>query len=162
MPRAYSNDLRRKFFQAYDAGDRNLAEVAERFRVSVGWAKKISARRRRTGEVEAAVRQRAGRVSQVTAAVRDWIREQVRQQPDVSFEELRQRLERAPRLRLSVGWLWAVVVRQLGLRLKKSRSTPPSRTARRRSGGGKRGGPRSARSRLSDWSFWTRAGPPPR
>jgi len=145
MPRAYSNDLRRKFFQAYDAGDGNLAEVAEQFRVSVGWAKKISARRTRTGEVDAPVRPRAGRISRVTAAVREWIREQVRQQPDITFEELQQRLERAQRLRLSVGWLWVVVVRQLGLRLKKSRSTPPSRTARRRSGDDKRGGARSPR-----------------
>ena len=64
-----------------------------------------------------------GRVSRVTAAVREWIREQIRRQPDITFAELQERLERAQRLHLSVGWLW-VVVRQLGLRLKKSRSTP--------------------------------------
>jgi transposase len=45
MARAYSNDLRRKFFQAYDAGEDSLKEVAKRFRVSLVWAKKISARR---------------------------------------------------------------------------------------------------------------------
>ena len=143
MPRAYSNDLRRKFLQAYDAGERSLAEVAEQFRVSVGWAKKISARRTRTGEVGAPVRQRAGRISRVTAAVREWIREEVRQQPDITLQELQQRLERAQRLRLSVGWIWGVVVRQLGLRLKKSHSTPRNRTVRKRSGADKRGGKKS-------------------
>lgn len=145
MPRAYSNDLRRKFFQAYDGGEESLAEVAERFGVSVGWAKKISARRTKTGKVDAPIRQRAGRVSRVTATVREWIGEQVRQQPDITLEELQQRLERAQRLRLSVGWLWVVVVRQLGLRFKKNHSTLPSRTARKRSGAGKPGGKRSSR-----------------
>ncbi len=145
MPRAYSNDLRRKFFQAYDAGEGSLAEVAERFRVSVGWAKKISARRTRTGEADAPVRQRAGRVSRVTAAVQEWLREQIRRQPDVTLRELQQRLAQVWRLRLSAGWMWFVVVRQLGLPLKKSHSTPLSRTARKRSGAGKRGGTRSRR-----------------
>src|SRR5262249_27216684 len=46
-------DLRRKFLQAYDEGEDTLEELAEQFRVSLGWAKKISARRSRTGEVDA-------------------------------------------------------------------------------------------------------------
>ena len=144
MPRAYSNDLRRKFFQAYDAHEGSLAEVAQRFRVSLGWAKKISARRSRTGQVEGP-QWRHGRRSRVTAALREWIREQIRQQPDVTLRELQQRLAQAHRLRLSVGWIWMVVVRQLGLGLKKNRSTRRSRTARKPSGFGKRGGKRSPR-----------------
>jgi ATP-dependent DNA ligase len=36
MPRAYSNDLRRKFLQAYDEGGGTLEELAEQFRVSLG------------------------------------------------------------------------------------------------------------------------------
>ena len=145
MPKAYSNDLRRKFFQAYDAGEGTLEEVAERFRVSVGWAKKISAWRTRTGEWEAPVRRRSGRVSRVTAPVREWIREQIRRQPDITFEELQERLEEAQRLRLSVGWLWMVVVRQLGLRLKKSRCTPKNRTPNKHGSVGKSGGKKSRR-----------------
>ena len=142
MARAYSNDLRRKFFQAYDAGEDSLKEVAQRFRVSLGWAKKISARRTRTGEVEAP-RWRHGPVSRVTAAVRAWIREQIRRQPDVTLQELQQRLEEAQRLRFSVGWIWVVVVRQLGLARKKKRSTRRNRTANRRSSVAMRGGKRS-------------------
>src|SRR5262252_6123892 len=65
MARAYSNDLRRKFLQAYDEGEDTLEELAEQFRVSLGWAKKISARRSRTGEVDAPV-WRHGPVSRVT------------------------------------------------------------------------------------------------
>lgn len=144
MPQTYSNDLRRKFFEAYDSGEGTLEEVAERFRVSVGWAKKISARRTRTGEINAPG-WRGGRPNRVTAAVREWIREQIRCQPDITFAELQEGLEGAQRLHLSVGWLWMVVVRQLGLRLKKSRSTPRNRTPNKRSSVGKRGGTRSPR-----------------
>jgi len=143
MARAYSNDLRRKFFQAYDAGEGTLAEVAERFRVSLGWAKKISARRTRTGEVEAPAA-RHGRVSRVTAAVEEWMRGQIRQQPDVTLRELQQRLAQARHLRLSMGRIW-LAVQQLGLVLKKNRSTRRSRTASKCSGVGKRGGKRLPR-----------------
>jgi transposase len=144
MPQAYSNDLRRKFFEAYDAGEGTLQEVAKQFRVSVGWAKKISARRTQTGEVNAPG-WRGGRPNRVTPAVHEWLRQQIRRQPDITLAELQDGLERAQRLHLSVGWLWMVVVRQLGLRLKKSRSTPRNRTAIKRSSVGKRGGTRSPR-----------------
>jgi len=137
MARAYSNDLRRKFLQAYDEGEGTLEELAEQFRVSLGWAKKISARRSRTGEVDAPV-WRHGPVSRVTPAVQEWIRKQIRMQPDVTLRELRQRLEEAQHLRLSVGRMW-LALRQLGLALKKKRSTQKSRIARKRSGVGKPG-----------------------
>jgi hypothetical protein len=65
MARAYSNDLRGKFLQAYDEGEGTLE--AEQFRVSLGWAKKISARRSRTGEVEAPV-WRAGQRGRAAAS----------------------------------------------------------------------------------------------
>jgi transposase len=143
MPQAYSNDLRRKFFEVYDAGEGTLEQVAKRFRVSLSWAKKISARRSKTGEMEAP-QWRRGPVSRVMAAMREWMREQIRRQPDLTLLELQQRLQQSQRLRLSLGWIW-VVVRQLGLALKKNRSTPRSRTASRRSSVGKRGGSRSPR-----------------
>src|SRR5215472_7500862 len=86
MPRAYSNDLRGKFLQAYEEGEGTLEELAEQFRVSLSWAKKISARRSRTGEVDAPV-WRHGPVSRVTPAVQEWIRRQIRAQPDVTLQE---------------------------------------------------------------------------
>src|SRR6516164_5599815 len=138
MPRAYSNDLRRKFLQAYDEGDDSLEELAEQFRVSLGWAKKISARRTRTGEVEAPV-WRHGPVSRVTAEVQEWIRRQIRAQPDSTLQELREQLEETNHVRLSMGRMW-LALRQLGLPLKKSaprtrarsgsRAAPPPSLAR--------------------------------
>ena len=137
MARAYSNDLRRKFLQAYDKGKGTLGELAERFQVSVGWAKKISARRTRTGEIDR-LPWRRGRVSRVTAAVEEWIRQQVRRQPDLTLRELQQQLEEAQGLRLSIGRWWRVL-RQMGLRLKKSRSTPKNKTRRKGGSVAKRG-----------------------
>ena len=140
MARAYSNDLRRKFLQAYDKGKGTLGELAERFQVSVGWAKKISARRTRTGEIDR-LPWRRGRVSRVTAVVEEWIRQQVRRQPDLTLRELQQQLEEAQGLRLSIGRWWRVL-RQMGLRLKKSRSTPKNKTRRKGGSVAKRGGKR--------------------
>ena len=140
MARAYSNDLRRKFLQAYDEGEGTLEELAEQFRVSLGWAKKISARRTRTGAMDAPV-WRHGPESRVTAAVQRWMRERVREQPDLTLRELQQRLEESKHLRLSLGRIW-LALRQIGLPLKKNRSTPRSKTASKPSSAEKHGGKR--------------------
>jgi transposase len=137
MPEPYSNDLRRKFFQAYDRGDGSLKELAKRFGVSEDWAKKLSARRNKTGEIEIRAWRR-GPQSRVTAAIRDWIERQMRRQPDLTLQELQQRLEREQRLHLSVGWIW-ILLRRWGLRHKKNRSARKSRT-RARTFGVVRGG----------------------
>ena len=137
MAQAYSNDLRRKFLQAYDEGDGTLEELAEQFRVSVGWAKKISARRTRTGEVDAPV-WRHGPVSRVSASLQAWIREQIRGQPDLTLRELQQRLQEAKQVPLSLTRIW-LALRQLGLPLKKNRSMPRSKIPRKRGSAGKRG-----------------------
>ena len=137
MPQAYSNDLRRKFLQAYDEGEGTLEELAEQFRVSLGWARKISARRFRTGEVEAPV-WRHGPVSRVTPEVQEWIRKQIRAQPDTTLQELREQLEAAKQVGLSMGRMW-LALRQLGLPLKKKHSTPRSKTVKKRSAAAKPG-----------------------
>ena len=64
MAKAYRDDLRRKFLLAYDEGAGTLEELAERFVVSLGWAKKISAQRNRTGQAE--------RVSSTRAQAAGW------------------------------------------------------------------------------------------
>lgn len=138
MPEPYSNDLRQKFFQAYDRGDGSLKELAKRFGVSEDWAKKLSARRAKTGQIELRA-WRHGPQSQVTSAIREWMERQMRRQPDLTLEELQQRLEREQQLHLSVGWIWTLL-RRWGLRHKKNRSAPKNRTRARTSGAGRRGG----------------------
>ena len=135
MARAYSNDLRRKFLQAYEKGKGTLGELAERFGVSVGWAKKISAAYTRTGQVERPPWRR-GPVSRVTPAVQEWMREQIRRRPDVTLMELQQQLEQSRGVGLSIGRLWRAL-QQMGLRLKKSHSTPRNKRRRKRSSAGR-------------------------
>jgi transposase len=133
MARAYSDDLRRKLLEAHAAGKGTLRELAERFGVSVWWAWKVSAARKRSGSMERAAQSRHGRPSRVDRA------EVVRllaAKPDLVLRELREELERTTGVAVSHTQMWRVV-RASGLRLKKSRSTPPSATPRRTARGAK-------------------------
>ena len=140
MAKAYSNDLRRKLLEAYDRGEGSVPELAERFGVSTPWAWKISAQRRRTGQMER-VEQRYGPRSKVTGAVGEQLRNWIGEQPDLTLQELQQRLWKARRVSLSIGRLWGVL-RELRLPLKKSHSTSRSKTRSKTGSGARRGGNR--------------------
>jgi len=71
------------------------------------------------------VRYRPGPRSRMTDEIASYMRALVAAQPDLTLAELQHRLELDRNTRFSIGRLWALV-RQLGLRLNKSRSTPPS------------------------------------
>jgi transposase len=140
MARVYSNDLRRKLLEAHEQGQGTLEELAEEFRVSLGFAKKISAALRRTGRMER-TEQRHGRINRVTPLVQQRLREWLRQQPDLTLGELQRQLREQMQVLLSIPRLW-MVLRQMKLRLKKSRSTPRSRTRRKTGSAAKLGGRR--------------------
>ncbi len=127
MARAYSDDLRRKLLEAHEQGEGSLAELAERFRVSAGWAYKISAARSRTGKTERPAGGKPGRKSRITAGVIEYLRSRVKQRPDRTLVELQEDLRNDQDIEIGITWLW-VVLREMGLRLKKSHSAPPSRT----------------------------------
>src|SRR3990167_11549353 len=91
MAKPYSNDLRRKLLEAYDRGEGSLRELADRFGVSSPWAWKISSQRRRTGQMER-VEQRHGPRSKVTGAVGEQLGSWIGEQPDLTLQELQQRL----------------------------------------------------------------------
>ena len=143
MAKPYSNDLRRKFLQSYDRGKASLERLAEEYGVSVGWAKKISARRTRTGQIDF-VPYRRGPKSRATAEVKQWLGARVRQQADLTLMELQRGLAEEEKVQLSVPRLWWVL-KELGLRLKKSHSMRGSAIRQKRSSGGKRGGKKSSR-----------------
>ena len=121
MAKAYSDDLRRKLLEAHDAGEGTLEDLAERFRVSVGWALKISAARRKTGKMERPRGAKRGRVSKVTPAVQVFLKEAVQARPDATLAELQLRLWEERELEIGIGWLWEVLDR-MGLRYKKNRT----------------------------------------
>lgn len=140
MARAYSNDLRRKLLEAHEQGQGTLEELAEEYRVSLGFAKKISAALRRTGRMERTA-WRHGRPNQVTPLVQERLREWLRRQPDLTLGELQRQLREQMQVTVSIPRVW-VVLRQMKLRLKKSRSMPRSKTHRKTSSGAKLGGRR--------------------
>jgi transposase len=124
MARPYSDDLRWKFLSAYDAGTYSLGELAAIFMVSEGWAKKISAARTRTGRAERPPYQ-PGRKPHANAQVQQQVVAWVAAQPDLTLVEIQQKLKAEAAVVLSRGRVGALV-NKLGLRLKKSRSTPPN------------------------------------
>jgi transposase len=112
--------------KAHQRGAGSLSQLAQRFDVSLAWAKKISATLRSTGKMERPAGGRRGPASKMTAEVQEDLRSWIGQQPDLTLAELQDRLWKQRKLEVSVGRLWTVL-RDMGLRLKKSRSTPPSK-----------------------------------
>jgi transposase len=145
MGRAYGNDLRRKFLLAYDQGESSLEQLASRFLVSVGWAKKISAQRKRSGQAER-VPFKPGRKAHAGVEAQSQVAAWIAAQPDLTLAELQAKLGSEAGVVLSRGRVW-YLVRKLGLRLKKSHSMPRSATQRPTSSGAKSSSPRSVRSR---------------
>ena len=127
MSRAYSDDLRRKLLEAHEEKAGSLRELAARFRASVSWAKTISATKRRTGRMEKPAAGPRGPRSRLTPEVREQLSGWIGKQPDLTLREMRQRLSTELQLTVSMGRLWTVL-QEMGLRLKKSHSMPPSKT----------------------------------
>ena len=135
MATPYSKDLRERVLAAYDRGV-PTKEIAMMFQVSPAWARRLKQRRRETGEV--APRPMGG----ATVIKIDMARlaELVREQPDATLRELRQRLGNVcgePAVCLAL--------KRLGLSFKKRRSMRRSRTARTSRRGGKSGSQASPR-----------------
>ncbi len=124
MPRPYSNDLRRKVLAAYAAGKGTQAGLAETFGVSVSWVEKVCRQQRLSGQADR-VEQRHGPVSRVDAAGQACLLEAIADRSDLTLAELQRILAERQGVRLCIAQVFNVVKR-LGVRLKKSRSTLPS------------------------------------
>jgi transposase len=119
MAQAYSNDLRCKILLAYTREEGSLRELAERFAVSHGYAKKIHREQLHTGQMERKPQSRYGPVSLITPPVEEQLRTEVKKQPDVTLLELQQRLQASRQVQLSRS-RWGAVLQRLGLRRKKN------------------------------------------
>ncbi len=126
MARAYSDDLRQKLIEAHQQGDGSLPALAQRFHVSEGWARKVSAAFYRSGSWVRPPSGPRGPRSKFTDEIRRRLYEWIEEQPDLTLQQLQSRLRGELGLKASIGRLWSVL-REMGLRLKKSRSAPPSR-----------------------------------
>ena len=133
--RTLSLDLRQRILDSYDNDEGTRAEIAHRFRVSVGMVKKLLQQRRRTGDI--APRHRlAGRKPMILPSHRRQIRSLLAKKNDLTLRELRQALG----LQCSLQAIH-VVLGKMELTYKKRHSGPVSRigrTSRGRAGAGAR------------------------
>ena len=113
-------DLRERVIAACDAG-RQTKEVAKIFKVSPAWVRRLKQHRRQRGDIIP----RNGGGSRGRKIDRDRLAELVRQDPDATLVQLRDRLGVAV-----TPWSICKALRELKLTFKKSHSTPPSRTGR--------------------------------
>ena len=126
MAKPYDDDLRGKFLAAYDRGEGSIPVLSGRFGVSVPWGWKICAARKRSVQAER-VRHHPGRKRKVDAGVERQVLNWVGERTDLTLEQLQAKLQEEAHISLCLSAVW-LLVRRLGLRLKKSRSTPPSAT----------------------------------
>src|SRR5712691_1293061 len=87
----YSNDLREHIVAAIDRGQYSLRQLADLFSVSLSFLVRLLQRRRATGSVEPKPH-RGGPTPKLDAAAVRRLLELVRQQPDATLTELRNRL----------------------------------------------------------------------
>ena len=123
MPAPIPIDVRERMLAAYDAKLGNQREVARMFGVTRQSVYNLLRQRARTHSIQP--RHGGGRKAAFTGQKLEQLRSWVRQQPDVTLAELRERTG----VLCSLVAVHNALVR-LDLRVKKSRSTPANRTAR--------------------------------
>lgn len=155
MKKTLSLDLRERILAAYDVGEGTRAEVARRFRVSLGMVKKLLQQRRRLGDIRPQ-HHRSGCKPRIVASHHRQLRTLLDKKPDLTLKELRL----ATGLDCTLPAIHYVLAR-LGLTYKKRRSELRNKTAPTSSGrGGSGSGSRPASTRRGGSSSTNRARKP--
>ncbi len=127
--RQYSDDLRERIIFFYEHHlDYTQQEVADEFGTSRSFMEKLLQRWRATGS--AAALPRGGGQPRLLEAHEKKLRELVAAQPDATLAELREKIESATKLSVSVATICRALKR-LDLWRKKSLISQPSSTARK-------------------------------
>lgn len=92
MPVAYSTDLRTRVLDAWNAKEGTQAELAERFKVSVSFVKRVLRRYRTSGQKEAKPRG-ATLAPTIDGVALKLVRSWIEQKPDIFLKELCEQLE---------------------------------------------------------------------
>lgn len=128
MAKAFGDDLRRRILQCCAEEKQTQEEIAQRFKVSLRYVGKLVAHKRETGQAER-IPHHPGRKPKFTPPLRERLRSWLKSQPDLTLKELQKKLEQEERLHSSQYSIWTTLGK-MGLRLKKSRSTPRNKTHR--------------------------------
>ena len=124
MPQPYSVDLRQRVIDAYLADEETIEEIAARFDVGRTTVVKWAALYRETGGV-APREAKPGPPSTVTSKQKAVLRKIIARRPDLTYDELTERWNRALGLERHRSTTVRVVI-GLGYTLKKRRSPPPN------------------------------------
>ena len=124
--KAYSNDLRRKVVSAYERGHHSQREIGELFGISPATVRNFVRRKRERGSPDQLPRG-GGAAARIDDAARHELRQLMASSPDSTLEEARQHLARRVGVRVGLSAVCRALSK-MGLRRKKSRSTPPSAT----------------------------------
>jgi transposase len=129
----YSIDLRERVLKAVDEGEGTQEQVAERFRVSARWVRKLLARRAATGSI-APEPNGGGRKPLIQGEAAEALRAAVRADPDATLGELRE----ATGFTGCLMTIWRAIER-LKITRKKSPCGPESNSTRMSSHSGRSG-----------------------
>lgn len=122
--KAYSLDLRQKIVESYEAGGISQRQLANQFRVSTFFVVKVLGLQRR-GE-QLAAKRRGGRVKPLlTLRMREYLRNRLAAQNDLSLAELSRLIESEFGLTVSPPTVCRAL-KQMNLRRKKRVSSPAS------------------------------------
>ena len=127
MGRAFSDDLRMRIAAADERGEGSCRVLAKRFGVSWEYVRKVRQQRTKNNSPARRPQSRYGVQSRMSKAVKVHMLAVVEAQADITIAELREKIE----IGQGVAASWSSVrrwVKKLGLRLKKSRSTPANGT----------------------------------
>jgi transposase len=120
MAKSFSDDLRCRILEAYERKQGSQQQLARRFGVGFESVRKIRRPLRRSGQKKPVPQSRHGRLSRFTEGVKERLRSWLREQPDLTETELRERLAgsgvQASKSRVGQ------VLRQMGERRKKNAS----------------------------------------
>jgi len=120
--KAYSQDLRERVVRACDEGRGTRQQIADLFGVSTSWIRRLLQRRRTTGSF--AAKPHAGGNLKMNAERCERLVVLVREQPDATLAELRDRLAAPVHGSTIARALW-----RLKWAVKKKSGAPPSKTA---------------------------------
>ena len=133
--------MRERIVEAYDDEQGTRAEIAGRFRVSLGMVKKLLQQRRKTNDLGHRHRY-SGRKAKVLPEYRDKLATLVAAQPDLTLAQIREKLA----MTCTIPAVHYALV-ALGLTYKKRRSMPPNNVGPMWRPRGNSGGPGKVSSR---------------
>ena len=120
--KAYSLDLRQKIVESYEAGGISQRQLASRFRVSTFFVVKVLGLYRRGEQLQA--KRRGGRVKPLlTARMREYLRDRLAAQNDLSLTELSSLIKAEFGLTVSPPTVCRAL-QQMNLRRKKRAFSP--------------------------------------